>query len=533
MDAEGIANLIIILIFLLSGVVRNFFGKGRQQPRQVPGQRPAQRPPAPGQPIQRAPQPQQLPPAKRQTQSGPPRTGSSSAPGQSPYLSALLARLDEKQAAADAIKAANTSSLTSQKRYSAIARRLLEAVDEPIREVTELIASVRNEVQAGRASQYTLAGPLKNIDDSLAWIRAKRSVLDTLEQQRQPGNLRVRLEALDGLAKALVSGGTDGADRSRVVILHDGDADLPSAIVGSGEAGLVAIRPAEAKSASGAAGLLRGIAFDALACFSNSHSSIRNGIMSGPLQGRAAQAPYYAQPNYDPVTSIGCWAPGLAADMLASYLGGAEYAKGVIETAWRSGVTARQAISISTNGGFYRFEAPLAVRMAAIDAVLHSDDPEGTFSALDAMQQKLGTPNEVLYFAPNGQSRRLKAEPMFQLIRTVCSTLFQTPLEGLNQRSLAQLLRGSLGSATVSIEAVKAEFLRGGVPTGQPAVLWAAAVEAEVSVGDGKTSMIDRLVTSLTGGDRRSVSGRTSTRGQRSVDSRSLFRDAYVLSEIL
>jgi len=538
MDAEGIANLIIILIFLLSGVVRNFMGnKGQgKQPRQVPGQRPAPQRPAPRGPVQQAPQPappRQQSPTSQKRQPGPPRT-SSAQPSQSPYLSALLARLDEKQATVDALKASNTTSLLSDKRYSAIARRLVEAVGEPIRDVTELIAKIRAEVQAGRANQYTLSGPLKQIDDLLAWARAKKSVLETLEKQRRPGHLRTRLEALDGLSKALISGGTDGTDRPRVVVLHDGDPDLPSTIVGDGPVGLVAIRPFEAKSVAGAAALLRGIAFDALACFPNSHSAIRSGIMSGPLEGRAAQAPYYAGPNYDPVNSIGCWAPGLAADMVASFLGGAEYAKGVIESAWRSGVTGRQAVSISNNRGFYYYEAPLAVRMAAIDSVLHGDDPEGKFSALEAMQERLSTPNEMLYYSPNGQARRLKPEPMFKLIRAICSTLFETRLDGLNQRSLGQILRGSLGGAAVSIASTKAEFLRGEIPTGQPAVLWAGAIEAEVSVGDGKTSMMDRLVTALTGGGtRRSASARTSTARGRSVDSRSLFRDAYVLSEIL
>ena len=402
---------------------------------------------------------------------------------------------------------------------------------EPADRVLALIEETTAGAVSGPApSTMALTQAIEQTEDELAFARWTLSVLNNLEEQRSRPALKNRLEMLDDLINSLVKADSIGtSSRPLFTVLWKGDTALPSVLLGAGPVGIAAIRPDEASSVTGTALLARAAAFDAIASTPELRANLRDAIMVGPLAGRRAQPPFYARGNFEPIVAMACWAPALAADLVAAILMGPSYGKSLIETEWRRGLNRRKATAIAPDRGLYSAEPPLWIRLTAVDTALQRDG-DTSYSVAKELETKLQLQGELTYQMPNGTIRRLLAEPMLDLVRKVSVEFLQARLSALGERTLNGILTTTLHTTdSAGISAAGRAFLRNAPPTGEPPVhLWLGAMEAELEIADGKTSMLDQLSRALAGPERTAVAAP----GVR-IGGDTLLRDAYVLSEIL
>ena len=530
MEGKDIANLVIILIFLLSGVVRRLIqpDKGKAPPpkptRPAPARPQQPRPRAPQQPQPRAP----VQPQGRPTELPRPPAAPASA---SPYVQSLLAQLESFRGHVADLESNAQSPLQHDPRYAPLAKQLLAVIAQPKERVTKLIEeTIAGGTSAPVPSTLVITRALEQAEDEIAFARLVLSILKEVEKQRSQRSLRVRLEMLDDLINGLIKSDAVGtANRPLFTLLWQGDIAVPSLVLGPGPVGLAVIRSQDAKSAVGTVALAHGAVLDAIANTPDLRANLREAIMNGPLAGRAAQPPYYARGSFEPITAMACWAPSIAADLVATNLMGASYGRGLIESEWRRGVGRKMATTITPDRGLYHADPPLLIRLAAVDAALHRDGGETTFSAVEQLDAKVQLQGEIHYAMPNGGVRRLKAEPMLDLVRTVSQNLLQKRLPALGEQTLGEILASSLHvSDTASVGVAQRTFLRGDLPDSSPLSMWLGALGAEVEQGDGKTSYLASLGRALAGPAPAIEAARTSV-----IGSETLLRDAYVLSEII
>ena len=533
MDGSDIANLVIILIFLLSGVIRRLIQPNKGKAPAPQPTRPA--PARPQAPLPGAPQPSPQP-ARPQHQPAPPTPAGMPRPsapttGPSPYVSSLLTKLESYRERARDTKAKATSTLQHDSRYAPLANQLLKAITEPTDRVLAVIEEILAIAVSGPApSTLVITQAIEQAEDELAFAKWILSILRQVEEQRSKPTLRGRLEMLDDLINTLVKAHSVGTEsRLLFTLLWEGDTALPSLLLGPGQVGLAAIRPQDARSATGTAMLARAAAFDAIASATDLRANLREAIMVGPLAGRRAQPPFYARGNFEPIVAMACWAPAIAADLVAANLLGPSYAKGLIEAERRRGLSRKAVITIAADRGLYLAEPPLWVRLAAVDAVLHRDGDTAVFSAVDDLESKLQLQGEFHYQMPNGAIRRLHAQPMLDLVGQVSLEFLQQRLPALGERTLDGILTSSLHAAdSAAAGGVGRAFLRHDQPSGEPLRLWLGAMEAELELADNKTSFMEQLARALEGPEPAVIA----TAGT-NVGRDTLLRDAYVLSEII
>jgi len=530
MRAEEIAELIMIALLLLARPISRALRKGKspQLPQGQQGQGQGQQQPRRSQAPPPAPQP--APPAPKPAATrAPARQKRRAAPGFQTARWLDSVRQLERRALALS-KNPKHQSLARIPGLANLSKSIQTAINARGERAYAELERLANELEAGSAVDTS---HIQDITDRASTLLATAdsavATADALVKQRSQGALRARLAMMDALVDSL---GSRGVSRKRWSLLWDGSPMTPSAAFPpDGDTGFAALTHGDAKSALGSCYLARGAVFDIIGSQPTMRDEVRRAAMVGPMAGRSAVAPFPAGANYDPVTSITAWAPNLLADAVSASLLGHAYPLGLIEVDARAGLRAVDAISIASQRGRYVTEPPLLIRMAAIDAVLHRAGGDYTFEAVKALKQRLNLPDEMRYVMPNGVSKRLRADALLALVGQVADALIDTRYGGIGDRRITEFFgQGVRPADAPKIKALRDQLVTGGPAQGPALQLWVAAIEAEAEHPDLRAVVLDRLTNAVTRAASQAAPGRRRRRAGRDA---TLFRDAYVLSEIL
>lgn len=516
MDADGIVNLIIILIFLFSGVVRRLVNlKQGGQEQETQQKQPPKRPQ----------------PSKPGAQRQPPQAPTSSAPRPSPapaaYAQQLLEQLEPLRAKAQLYRDPSDRGLGQTARYAPIIKQLQKAITG---DVDRAIKVIDETGQQANLNSLAVQRAMERVEDHLSFAKNTRGVLDAFTNQRLKPTLRARLEVFDDIVNAVTGGAGISSSRKRSVVLWDGHPSTPSSMIGEGDIGLVGLYPNQARSVLGTVALARNVGWDLLAAFPKLRGELREAVMVGPLVGRQARSPYYVGATYDVVASVAAWAPALATDILGAMLVGETYGRALVAQELQAGLTSERARTIKTNRGVYHGEPPALIRLAATDAVAVRQGLDAE-SSLETLKQRLDLPDELLFTLPNGVRRTFQAKPLIQLVDLIVESLLGRRFHAMGEQRFDEAVHSGYHSSEIGrIHSAQRAFERGDRPSGSPVTLWLGAVEAEIATGQAK---VGALVEALTDTPSARAPGARRHAASPALDARALFRDAYVLSEIL
>lgn len=524
-DIGFLVDFIEIIIFLLILLARPIgrWLRGNQQ-RQQEGQDPA-----PSRPPQRQPVPPPVP-APHAPRPRPPVV--EPIPDLAPVATRanpLAGKVRELQREAERLaEAAQREPLAGVPEVDVLARWLTSRQGDSAEAAVRALDLAQGEVERSPEPTTPLVDSVAEAQEHIRQAVAANQLETLFASQRRSGQARL-LRAFDRMVGACRS---SNDRRERWALLWDASPITPPLLAGAGRIGVVPIRAADARSATGTAYLARGMGFDLLGTSPTLADEVRDAAMAGPLAGARWSQGFQADERYDAVQSIAAWAPHLFADLVGAELLGFRYVRALVDVDVRAGLRPVDATSIVNRRGRYEEEPPLIVRLAAIEPVVQSSATSDV-SAVGYLEQRLPLPPFLQYVVSGGATRRLDRDALLGLVRTVGEAIAGARVESLGGTQLGELFPSAFRSVTVDQVRRLAERLRAGeTPTNaSPLALWLAAIDGEVNAPEGAPSLLGPLVRALV--PTLAAAGARSGASVKSASDRALIREAYVLSEIL
>ncbi len=441
----------------------------------------------------------------------------------------LAGKVRELQREADHLAvAAQRQPLDGIPEVAVLARWLTSRQADSAEAAIRALDLAQGEVERSPDPTTPLVDSVSEAQEHLRLAVAANQLEGLFANQRRAGQARL-LRAFDRMIGASRSANDR---RERWALLWDASPLTPPLLAGAGRIGVVPIRGADARSATGTAYLARGMGFDLLGTAPTLADEVRDAAMAGPLAGARWSPGFPADERFDAVQAFAAWAPHLFADLVGAELLGFRYAKALVDVDVRAGLRPVDATSIVNRRGRYEEEPPLVVRLAAIDPVVQSS-AKSDVSAVGYLEQRLDLPPFLQYVVSGGATRRLDRDALLGLVRTVGEALAGARVESLGGTQLGELFPSAFRSVTVDQVRRLSERLRAGESpeNAPPLALWLAAIDGEVNAPVGAPSLLGPLVRALV--PSLQVASGAQASGRPSASDRALIRQAYVLSEIL